>query len=77
MGVLAKGLLRFLVDISSESLAPELRDLLLTRASRCLLLLDHCSHGRLRVGLYSEYILGSRTLAWQSSETLNTWYRYQ
>ncbi|XP_036434145.1 TELO2-interacting protein 2 [Colossoma macropomum] len=49
MDVLAKSLLRFLVDISSESLAPELRDQLLTRASRCLLLLDHCSHGRLRV----------------------------
>ncbi|KAL7827095.1 hypothetical protein SRHO_G00328130 [Serrasalmus rhombeus] len=48
-GVLAKSLLRFLVDISSEPLAPELRDQLLTRASRCLLLLDHCSHGRLRV----------------------------
>uniref|UniRef100_A0AAR2JHK6 TELO2 interacting protein 2 n=1 Tax=Pygocentrus nattereri TaxID=42514 RepID=A0AAR2JHK6_PYGNA len=57
-GVLAKSLLRFLVDISSEPLAPELRDQLLTRASRCLLLLDHCSHGRLRVRLYSEYVLG-------------------
>ncbi|KAL7884044.1 hypothetical protein AOLI_G00068140 [Acnodon oligacanthus] len=49
MGVLAKSLLRFLVDIASEPLAPELRDQLLTRASRCLLLLDHCSRGRLRV----------------------------
>ncbi|KAI4884263.1 hypothetical protein NFI96_014353, partial [Prochilodus magdalenae] len=49
MAVLAKSLLRFLVDVSSESLAPELRDQLLTRASRCLLLLDHCSKGRLLV----------------------------
>ncbi|XP_072537245.1 TELO2-interacting protein 2 [Salminus brasiliensis] len=49
MGVLAKSLLRFLVDISSESLSPELREELMTRASRCLLLLDHCSQGKLLV----------------------------
>uniref|UniRef100_A0A3B1JYZ0 TELO2 interacting protein 2 n=1 Tax=Astyanax mexicanus TaxID=7994 RepID=A0A3B1JYZ0_ASTMX len=49
MDVLSKSLLRFLVDISSEPLAPELREELMTRASRCLLLLDHCSQGKLLV----------------------------
>ncbi|XP_076846476.1 TELO2-interacting protein 2 isoform X2 [Brachyhypopomus gauderio] len=49
MEVLAKSLLRFLVDVSSEPLAPELREELLKKASGCLMLLDHCSQGRLQV----------------------------
>ncbi|XP_026801521.3 TELO2-interacting protein 2 [Pangasianodon hypophthalmus] len=51
LSVLARSLLRFLVDVSAESLAPELTEELSNRATRCLLLLDHCSHGRLRVEL--------------------------
>ncbi|XP_066500063.1 TELO2-interacting protein 2 isoform X2 [Hoplias malabaricus] len=49
MGAMTKSLLRFLVDVSSESLAPEVKEELLTRATHCLLLLDHCSQGQLRV----------------------------
>ncbi|XP_062854745.1 TELO2-interacting protein 2 [Trichomycterus rosablanca] len=49
--VLARNLLRFLVDVSSDSLDPELTDELLNRASRCLLLLNHCSCGKLMDGL--------------------------
>ncbi|KAF7694890.1 TELO2-interacting protein 2 [Silurus meridionalis] len=51
VAVLARSLLRFLVDVSEESLSPELIEELLTQATHCLLLLDHCSHGRLRVEL--------------------------
>lgn len=46
---LAKNLLRFLVDVSTDSLDPELTEELLNRATRCLLLLDHCSRGKLMV----------------------------
>lgn len=49
LSVLARSLLRFLVDVSAEPLSPELTEELSNRASRCLLLLDHCSHGALRV----------------------------
>uniref|UniRef100_A0A8C1BG53 TELO2 interacting protein 2 n=1 Tax=Cyprinus carpio TaxID=7962 RepID=A0A8C1BG53_CYPCA len=41
--------LRFLVDISSESLPTQLKEQLMTQASHCLLLLDHCSKGKLQV----------------------------
>lgn len=51
LSVLARSLLRFLVDVSAEPLSPELTEELSNRASRCLLLLDHCSHGALRVEL--------------------------
>uniref|UniRef100_A0A8C1Z1E7 TELO2 interacting protein 2 n=1 Tax=Cyprinus carpio TaxID=7962 RepID=A0A8C1Z1E7_CYPCA len=49
MGSLAQSLLRFLVDISSESLPIQLKEQLMTQASHCLLLLDHCSKGKLQV----------------------------
>ncbi|KAK1787029.1 hypothetical protein P4O66_017406 [Electrophorus voltai] len=49
MDVLAKSLLRFLVDVSSDPLVPELREELLHKASGCLILLDQCSQGRLQV----------------------------
>ncbi|KAL1269413.1 hypothetical protein QQF64_031702 [Cirrhinus molitorella] len=49
MDSLAKSLLRFLVDVSSESLPNQLKEQLMTRASHCLLLLDHCSKGRLQI----------------------------
>uniref|UniRef100_A0A672RD09 TELO2 interacting protein 2 n=1 Tax=Sinocyclocheilus grahami TaxID=75366 RepID=A0A672RD09_SINGR len=42
-------LLRFLVDVSSESLPTQLKEQLMTQASHCLLLLDHCSKGKLQV----------------------------
>lgn len=48
MGSLAQSLLRFLVDVSSESLPPQLKEQLMTQASHCLLLLDHCSKGKLQ-----------------------------
>ncbi|XP_043103142.1 TELO2-interacting protein 2 [Puntigrus tetrazona] len=48
MGSLAQSLLRFLVDISSESLPAPLKEQLMTQASHCLLLLDHCSKGKLQ-----------------------------
>ncbi|TTM20203.1 Nuclear receptor subfamily 6 group A member 1-A [Bagarius yarrelli] len=51
LSVLARSLLRFLVDVSEESLSPELIEELSNRATCCLLLLDHCSRGRLRVEL--------------------------
>ncbi|KAF5897832.1 TELO2-interacting protein 2, partial [Clarias magur] len=48
LSVLARSLLRFLVDVTADvSLSPELTETLMSRASRCLLLLDRCSHGRL------------------------------
>ncbi len=49
MGSLAQSLLRFLVDISSESLPTPLKEQLMTQATHCLLLLDHCSKGKLQV----------------------------
>uniref|UniRef100_A0A672RCI8 TELO2 interacting protein 2 n=1 Tax=Sinocyclocheilus grahami TaxID=75366 RepID=A0A672RCI8_SINGR len=49
MGSLAQSLLRFLVDVSSESLPTQLKEQLMTQASHCLLLLDHCSKGKLQV----------------------------
>ncbi|XP_050972593.1 TELO2-interacting protein 2 [Labeo rohita] len=49
MGSLAQSLLRFLVDVSSESLPTELKEQLITQASHCLLLLDHCSKGKLQI----------------------------
>ncbi|XP_073674994.1 TELO2-interacting protein 2 [Garra rufa] len=48
MDALAKSLLRFLVDVSSESLPTQLKEQLMTQASHCLLLLDHCSKGKLQ-----------------------------
>ncbi|KTG44969.1 hypothetical protein cypCar_00039233 [Cyprinus carpio] len=48
MGSLAQSLLRFLVDISSESLPTQLKEQLMTQVSHCLLLLDHCSKGKLQ-----------------------------
>uniref|UniRef100_A0A673M081 TELO2 interacting protein 2 n=1 Tax=Sinocyclocheilus rhinocerous TaxID=307959 RepID=A0A673M081_9TELE len=38
-----------LVDVSSESLPTQLKEQLMTQASHCLLLLDHCSKGKLQV----------------------------
>ncbi|KAG7332018.1 hypothetical protein KOW79_003852 [Hemibagrus wyckioides] len=51
LSILTRSLLRFLVDVSTEPLSPELTEELLKRASRCLLLLDRCSQGRLGVEL--------------------------
>lgn len=48
MGSLAQSLLRFLVDISSEPLPTPLKEQLMTQATHCLLLLDHCSKGKLQ-----------------------------
>ncbi|XP_059379492.1 TELO2-interacting protein 2 [Carassius carassius] len=48
MSSLAQSLLRFLVDVSSESLNTQLKEQLMTQASHCLLLLDHCSQGKLQ-----------------------------
>ncbi|XP_051759440.1 TELO2-interacting protein 2 [Ctenopharyngodon idella] len=48
MGLLTQSLLRFLVDISSDSLHTQLKEHLLTEASYCLLLLNHCSKGKLQ-----------------------------
>ncbi|XP_016345685.1 TELO2-interacting protein 2-like [Sinocyclocheilus anshuiensis] len=48
MGSLAQSLLRFLVDVSSESIPTHLKEQLMTQASHCLLLLDHCSKGKLQ-----------------------------
>lgn len=49
MGSLAQSLLRFLVDVSSESLTPQLKEQLMSKASHCLLLLNHCSKGKLKM----------------------------
>uniref|UniRef100_A0A672RCW9 TELO2 interacting protein 2 n=1 Tax=Sinocyclocheilus grahami TaxID=75366 RepID=A0A672RCW9_SINGR len=59
MGSLAQSLLRFLVDVSSESLPTQLKEQLMTQASHCLLLLDHCSKGKLQLdsGCVSEPVL--------------------
>ncbi|XP_027003333.2 TELO2-interacting protein 2 [Tachysurus fulvidraco] len=51
LSLLTRSLLRFLVDVSAESLSPEITEELLKRASRCLLLLDRCSQGKLRAEL--------------------------
>ncbi|KAK7135421.1 hypothetical protein R3I94_014173 [Phoxinus phoxinus] len=48
MGLLTQSLLRFLVDISSDSLPTQLKEHLMTEASQCLLLLNHCSKGKLQ-----------------------------
>ncbi|XP_065103581.1 TELO2-interacting protein 2 [Paramisgurnus dabryanus] len=48
IGTLAQSLLRFLVDISSDSLSPQLKEQLMSKASHCLLLLNHCSKGKLQ-----------------------------
>ncbi|XP_030641361.1 TELO2-interacting protein 2 [Chanos chanos] len=48
MGVLTRSLLRFLCDVESEPLAPKLREELMNRASRCLMLLDRCTEGKLK-----------------------------
>lgn len=45
---LAQSLLRFLVDVSSDSSPTELKEQLMTKASHCLLLLVHCSKGKLQ-----------------------------
>ncbi|KAJ8379260.1 hypothetical protein SKAU_G00000380 [Synaphobranchus kaupii] len=51
MAVLVRALLRLLVDVSEDraSAPPAVREELLSRATRCLLLLDCCSQGRLKV----------------------------
>ncbi|KAM6965433.1 TELO2-interacting protein 2 [Aplochiton taeniatus] len=49
LGVLVRSLLRLLCDVSEEPLlAPPVKKLLMDKASRCLLLLDHCTHGKLQ-----------------------------
>ncbi|XP_056585870.1 TELO2-interacting protein 2 [Triplophysa dalaica] len=48
MGSLAQSLLRFLVDVSSESVPQELKEQLMSKASHCLLLLNHCSKGKVQ-----------------------------
>ncbi|KAJ7993786.1 hypothetical protein DPEC_G00258330 [Dallia pectoralis] len=46
--VLTKSLLRLLCDLSTESLHQEVRDELVTKATHCLQLLDHCTRGQLK-----------------------------
>ncbi|XP_067269283.1 TELO2-interacting protein 2 [Pseudorasbora parva] len=48
MGLLTQSLLRFLVDVSSDSLPTQLKEHLMIKASHCLLLLNHCSKGKLQ-----------------------------
>lgn len=49
LGVLVRCLLRLLCDVSEEPLlATPVKQLLMDKASRCLLLLDHCTHGKLQ-----------------------------
>ncbi|XP_067251420.1 TELO2-interacting protein 2 [Chanodichthys erythropterus] len=48
MDLLTQSLLRFLVDISSDSLPTQLKEHLMTEASHCLLLLNHCLKGKLQ-----------------------------
>ncbi|XP_051525841.1 TELO2-interacting protein 2 [Myxocyprinus asiaticus] len=45
---LAQSLLKFLVDVSSDSLPSQLKEQLMTKASHCLVLLNHCSKGKLQ-----------------------------
>lgn len=45
---LTQSLLRFLVDVSSDSSPTQLKEKLMTKASHCLLLLGHCSNGKLQ-----------------------------
>lgn len=48
--VLLPGLLKFLLDVSSDAdLHPRLQETLMSRAALCLRLLDCCCHGNLQV----------------------------
>lgn len=51
ISALVQSLLRLVCDLSTESIPPAVREELVTKATHCLLLLDHCTQGKLKVGI--------------------------
>ncbi|XP_028851842.1 TELO2-interacting protein 2 isoform X2 [Denticeps clupeoides] len=49
LAVFGQSLLRFLCDVSMETLSPDIKDKLLGKATHCLQLLDFCTRGKLKV----------------------------
>ncbi|KAM9546175.1 TELO2-interacting protein 2 isoform 1-T2 [Salvelinus alpinus] len=49
LSALVQSLLRLLCDLSTESIPPAVREELVTKATHCLLLLDHCTQGKLKM----------------------------